>query len=173
MHPHSIDSGALGDPARHLTLAQLNEGLQALPPAPKGKGRVVLIVRKGERGVRHVLDVTELTLKDPPLTVMQADIARLMANGQPLELFGDNLFLDLDLSTEGLPTGSLVRVGKALLEVMLKPHNGCRKFLARFGPGAMQFVSRPETRHRNFRGVYMRVKEPGELRRGDSVEKVS
>jgi hypothetical protein len=40
----------------------------------------------------------------------------LIANRQPLGLFGDSLFLELDLSRENLPTGSRLRIGGATLE---------------------------------------------------------
>jgi len=85
-------------------------------------------------------------------------------------LFGDNLFLDLDLSVDNLPLGSRVRVGGATLEVTPKPHIGCRKFQARFGPDALRFVSKPALRHRNLRGIYMRVFEAGDAGPGDAVE---
>jgi MOSC domain-containing protein YiiM len=104
---------------------------------------------------------------------MQFDVAELIANGQPLPLFGDNLFLDLDLSTENLPAGSRVRVGGAILQVTPVPHNGCRKFRGRFGDNALQFVSKKELRHRNLRGIYMRVLEGGEVGPGDPVEVIS
>jgi MOSC domain-containing protein YiiM len=103
------------------------------------------------------------------LTVMQLDVATLIANGQPLELFGDNLIVDLDLSGHALPTGSRLRIGGATLEVTPLPHNGCRKFRARFGADALRFVARADTRHRNLRGVYMRVVQAGEVSAGDLV----
>ena len=95
------------------------------------------------------------------LTVMQADVARLIANDQPLTLFGDNLFLNLDLSVQNLPVGSRVQVGGAILEVTPMPHNGCRKFQARFGQAA-------HLRHsgaaRIFSGYYLlRTDEGNEL----------
>ena len=104
------------------------------------------------------------------IAVMQADVAELVANGQPLTLFGDSLFLALDLSTPNLPAGSRVRVGGAVLEVTPVPHNGCRKFQGRFGQDALRLVSMKELRHRNLRGIYMRVVEPGEAGPGDAVE---
>ena len=84
-------------------------------------------------------------------------------------LFGDNLFLSLDLSTENLPPGSRLRVGGALLRVTPMPHNGCHKFQARFGPDALRFVSKAELRHRNLRDVYLRTVEGGEITPGDPV----
>jgi len=107
------------------------------------------------------------------LTVMQRDVAELIANGQPLELFGDNLVLDLDLSNANLPTGSRLRAGGVTLEVTPLPHNGCKKFRARFGLDALQLVSDTAIRHRNLRGVYMKVVEAGEIAPGDNVTVIS
>jgi MOSC domain-containing protein YiiM len=107
------------------------------------------------------------------IAVMQGDVARMIANGQSLALFGDCLILDLDLSAANLPIGSRVRVGAALLEVSPAPHNGCRKFRARFGDDALRFVSMPALRHRNLRGIYLIVAEAGDVRAGDPVEVVS
>ena len=104
---------------------------------------------------------------------MQRDVAELIANGQLLALFGDNLILELDLSAANLPIGSRVRAGGALLEVTPMPHNGCGKFQTRFGADARTFVSKPELRHRNLRGIYMRVVEDGQMRVNDPVEIIS
>ena len=57
-----------------------------------------------------------------------------------------------------------------MLEVTPKPHDGCRKFQARFGPDALRFVAAKERRHRNLRGIYLRVIEDGEVGVGDAVE---
>jgi len=65
---------------------------------------------------------------DAQISVMQREVAELIANGQPLTLFGDNLFVEIDLSVRSLPPGSRVRIGTAILEVTPKAHNGCRKF---------------------------------------------
>jgi MOSC domain-containing protein YiiM len=104
------------------------------------------------------------------LAVMNRDVAALIAAGQPLTTFGDNLYVDLDLSAANLPPGTRLRLGGALLETTAFPHNGCAKFNARFGNDALRLVQRMETRHQNYRGVYWRVVEPGEIAVGDAIE---
>ena len=181
-----IDSTSVGDPTRHHGFEHLERALAALPSAPQDLGCVVLIVRRAEGGRRETPDRTRLEANggvpgdawgrrnDPnpegQITVMQRDVAELIANGQPLTLFGDNLFLDLDLSRDNLPTGTRLRIGTAVVEVTPKPHNGCHKFRARFGSDAQRFVSDADLRHRNLRGIYVRVIENGEAARGDRVE---
>ena len=53
--------------------------------------------------------------RDPEaqLAVMNTRIAELIANGQALVTFGDNLFVELDLAAAKLPTGTRIQVGRA------------------------------------------------------------
>ena len=185
----TITSDSVGNPDCFRPFDDLRRALDELPAAPTDSGRVVLIVRRREAGRRDAPRRLQLTPEtgvagdawitrgqpDPAgqIAVMQADVAEIIAVGQPLELFGDNLFLDLDLSVENIPPGSRLRVGAATLLVTPKAHNGCRKFQARFGADALRFVSDPQLRHRNLRGIYMRVLEPGEVSVSDSIEVIS
>jgi len=178
--------GPAGDPSRHLPFTVLRDSLDALPAPPRASGRLGLVVRRTPDKSRETPEAVELRSArgvpgdawdrqpngnpEAALTVMQVDVATLIANGQPLTVFGDNLFLELDLSRENLPIGSRVRVGASLLEVTAKPHNGCRKFVARFGEDALRLVADPGLRHRNLRGIYMRVVERGTVTVGDPVE---
>lgn len=175
-----------GDPAHPLSLEALEAGRRALAPDPGDRGRLTLIVRRREDGSREILSRSRLTIADgvpgdawslrPPsdpraqLAVMQTSVARLIANGQPLTTFGDNLFVELDLSAGNLPIGTRLAVGPAVVEVTSKPHNGCSKFHARFGNDALRFVQAPITRHQNRRGIYWRVIEEGEVAAGDLVQ---
>jgi MOSC domain-containing protein YiiM/predicted GNAT family N-acyltransferase len=179
----------MGDPSRHRPLADLEGIFKTLPTTPKDAGRLALIVRKAEGGARETPD--RVTLEpdagvpgdawgrnpqrkpDAQITVMQRDVAELVANGQPLSLPGDNLLVDLDISAANLPPGSRLRIGGAVVEVTPLAHNGCKKFRARFGDDALRFVSTPKLRPRNLRGIHVRVIERGEVRVGDAIEVLS
>ena len=167
----------------------LEARLLELPAAPRDAGRVVYLVSRPAKNQRTLLSRATLTAtagmpgdtwghgRNPnpksQLTVMQRDVAELIAGGQPLELFGDNIILELDLSTANLPVGSRLRAGSVTLEVTPMPHNGCSKFRSRFGAEALQLVFNPALSDRNLRGVYMRVVEDGEVAVGDTVTVIS
>jgi MOSC domain-containing protein YiiM len=50
------------------------------------------------------------------------------------------------------------------------PHDGCRKFRARFGADALRLVARRETRGRNLRGIHLKVVEDGDVCVGDEIQ---
>ena len=184
----AIDSQTVGNSGAFRSLDELTASLVQLT-RPKDRGRVSLLMFRGEGGRRVALKETRLDPDlgvpgdawgrdkerrgDMQIAVMEDGVAKLIANGQPLELFGDCLMLDLDLSRENLPSGSRVKVGQALLEVTPMPHNGCSKFQSRFGKDALRFVVMKELRHNNLRGTYMRVIESGVVRIGDEAKVVS
>ena len=178
-----------GESARHLSTEELEVAFRALPSAPKDSGRLTHIVRRPTKDTREVLRKARLSPEaglpgdnwsqkpspDPTaqLTVMQTGVAEMVANGQSLALFGDNLFVDLDLSVANLPIGSRLRVGEAVVEVTPMPHDGCHKFNTRFGSNALRFVNTKPTRHLNLRGIYWRTIEAGEIEVGSSVQVLS
>jgi MOSC domain-containing protein YiiM len=178
--------GPRGDESCHRPLAELESGLGALSASFRDAGRVALIVRRHPDGEREALARVRLSVEEgvpgdgwnrrPPrdpeaqLAVMRREVAELIANGQPLTVFGDNLFVDLDLADANLPTGSRVRVGQAVVVVTPKPHNGCVKFQGRFGPDALRFVQAKPTRNQNLRGIYWKVVEAGDVAVGDPIE---
>ena len=184
-----IGSDTVGDPACCRTFEELERLLNALSSAPKDNGSVTLLMSRREGGRRELLKSIRLEIDggmpgdawgrnakrklEAQLAAMQTDVAELISNGQPLELSGDNLYLALDLSNENLPTGSRIRIGGVLLEVTPMPHDGCKKFRARFGEAAHRFVCDRRLRHRNLRGIYFRVIEPGNVSVGDPAVVVS
>jgi len=177
--------GPWGDPARHLPFDVLERGLAALAP-PREAGRLALLVVRDEGGRRETPERVALFRAeglpgdawarqkpgelDSQLTVMRADVADLFANGQPLSLSGDNLLVELDLSEENLPTGSRLRVGRAVIEVTPDPHTGCAKFAQRYGRDALRLTAIRRYRPLRLRGLHARVVEEGEVAVGDPVE---
>jgi MOSC domain len=180
----------MGEPRPELlSLDRLERGLRSLPEMGRDAGRLVLVVRRQPDGARDTPERVLLSPSEgvpgddwsrrPPrdpeaqISVMRQAVAELIANGQPLTVFGDNLFVDLDLSAANLPAGTRLRVGEALVEVTPKPHNGCLKFKARFGEDALRFVQQRPTRDQNLRGIFWRVVEAGEVGVGDGVRVLS
>lgn len=180
-------TGPFGDPARHVAGDDLARGLDRLRAQgwARDRGAVSLFVSRTSGETRETPARVRLTASagmpgdkwdrrlpinpDAQLTVMRRDVAELIANGQPLTLFGDNLFVDLDLSAENLPVGTRLTLGSVGLVVTPKPHNGCKKFAARFGLDAMALVAAKGTRPLNLRGIYLRVIDDGEAALGDEL----
>jgi MOSC domain-containing protein YiiM len=165
------------------TFEQLESLWNASPPPPRGAGRVRLIVlRKGD-SIHETPERASLSLErglegdrwemgpsshpDEQVTLMNARAAELIADGQPLDLPGDNLLVDLDLSEDNLPPGTRLRVGNAVIAVSPVPHTGCQKFSARFGQDALRWVNWKDHRHRRLRGINCRVVAAGTVAVGD------
>lgn len=105
---------------------------------------------------------------DRQITLINARLAELVAGGtERMALAGDQLYVDLDLSVDNLPAGSLLAVGGAVLRVSEAPHTGCAKFLERFGTEAMRFVNSRIGRRLRLRGMNARIVVPGTVRLGD------
>jgi hypothetical protein len=182
-------AGLRGDARCHLSPEGLLKALDSLPPAPTDEGTVDLLVARTTDLGRHLPQEVELTVgvglpgdrfehdtgygDDYQLATTRTDFARIVANGQPIELHGDNLFVTLDLSAANLPAGSRVRMGQALLEVTPQAHNGCRKWAQRFGLAPMRLNVTPLFRSQHLRGIYFTVIESGRVRLGDAVRVVS
>ncbi|WP_228500975.1 hypothetical protein [Nocardioides agariphilus] len=119
---------------------------------------------------------------DAQVNVMSARMVGLLADSEQEQAFaGDQLFLDLDISVANLPAGSRLAFGElgadgssagAVIEVTLKPHNGCAKFTARYGADAMHFVNSETGKAMRLRGFNARVVESGLVRPGDVVRVV-
>jgi hypothetical protein len=180
----------------HLTTDVLTAGLDEVRLAPADDGRVELIVRRPEVDERELL--TEATLDvdnglvgdtwrvrgssrtedgsahpEMQLTVMNIRAAALVAvDPDRRPLAGDQLFVDLDLSSDNIPPGTRLALGDAVIEITAQPHRGCAKFAARFGRDALKLVNSDEGIALNLRGVNAKVVLPGTVRVGDAVRKI-
>lgn len=181
---------------KHLSLSELEAGLDAIRNAPRDEGPLEMIVRRPAVGRREVLERADLDTghgldgdnwetrgsrmtpdgrahPGMQLNIMGARAIALIAGDRSRwALAGDQLFIDLDLSGENLPAGTQLAIGTAVLEVTDVPHTGCRKFVERFGPDAQRFVNSPEGRRLNLRGINARVARSGTIRRGDVARKI-
>jgi hypothetical protein len=181
--------------AIQLTMKELEAGLDEILGAPKDEGVLKLIVRRPRIEEREVLEEAELDLveglvgdnwrtrgssrtpngsshPDMQINIMSARVIALVAQSPDRwQLAGDQLFLDLDLSAENLPSGTRLTLGSAVLEVTDQPHTGCKKFVERFGVDAMKFVNSPRGRELHLRGINARVVYPGVIRVGDLARK--
>lgn len=182
--------------ATHLSIAEIEAGLDAVRQSPKDTGTLELIVRRPRSEVRDVLEEGELDLTvglvgdnwierpsdrmpdrtahpDMQLNVINTRFIDLVAQDRERwQLAGDQLFVDLDLNEENLPAGTRLAIGSAVIEVTEQPHTGCKKFAARFGNDAQKFVMTPVGRQMRLRGLCAKVVQPGTIRRGDRVEKL-
>jgi hypothetical protein len=180
-----------------VTLEELEAGLDEIRGAPKEEGPLRLIVRRPRIEQREVLQEADLDLveglvgdnwrtrgssrtpdgsshPDMQLNIMNARVIALVArHPDRWQLAGDQLFIDLDLSAANLPPGTRLALGSAVIQVTDQPHTGCKKFVERFGPDALKFVSSPLGRQLQLRGINARVVQPGMIRTGDLTRKLS
>ena len=150
-------------------------------------GSIEAIFIRPEHDAREELEEVEVTAdqglvgdlwqaKDPrtQITLKNARVLDCVSEGNRSRwaLCGDQLIVDLDLSEENLPIGQRLKIGGAMVEVTEVPHTGCKKYVARYGQDALDYLNADERAHLRLRGVYVKVIEDGVLRVGDSIEKI-
>jgi MOSC domain-containing protein YiiM len=172
----------------HLDLSALEAGLDEIRHSPMDGGKVELIVRRPAENEREILTEAHLDPTaglvgdewlsdeaDPArqVTVINARVAALLAQARERwPLAGDQLYVDLDLSSRNLPPGTQLEIGSAVIEVTAAPHRGCKKFAARFGLDALRFVNSNVGYTLNLRGINTRVVHAGVVRPGDVIRKL-
>ena len=182
---------------KHLTMPELEAGLDTIRAAPKDEGVLLMIVRRPQIEEREILEEAELHVEDGligdswawrgssrtpdgsrnpdmQINIMNARVAALMAQDKSRwQLAGDQLYLDMDLSAENLPAGTQMAIGSAVIEVTPPPHTGCKKFVSRFGLDAMKFVNSSVGRELHLRGINAKVVQPGRIRVGNVATKLA
>ena len=106
------------------------------------------------------------------VTIINSRLIALIARTEDRwPLAGDQLVIDIDMSTDNLPTGTQISIGSAVIEISEEPHTGCSKFAQRFGHDALRFISTPTGQGLRLRGVNTRVIQSGPIRIGDTATK--
>src|ERR1700682_3464874 len=181
---------------KHLTMAELDAGLDEIRRAPKDEGILELIVRRPAVNDREILEEAGLHLAEGlvgdswkrrrststpdgspnplmQLNIMNSRVTALVAqNKDRWQMAGDQLYLDMDLSEDNTPAGTHLSLGSAVIEVTPPPHLGCQKFVARFGLEAMKFVNSPLGRQLHLRGVNAKLVQAVVIRVGDVARKI-
>ncbi|MGH7494410.1 MAG: MOSC domain-containing protein [bacterium] len=181
---------------KHLTMAELEAGLDKIRQAPKDEGVLDMIVRRPRTNEREIQPKGELDLEeglvgdnwrtrgssrtgdgsshpDMQLNIMNSRVIALVAQKKERwQLAGDQLLIDLDLSAENLPPDTQLSIGSAVVEVTAQSHNGCKKFVKRFGLEAMKFVNSPLGQKLHLRGINAKVVQAGVIHAGDIVRKI-
>jgi hypothetical protein len=174
----------------YVTSPEIERRLPWVLDSPKDTGTVELIVVRPQTNQRERL---EHALFSPETGVVgdnwQIHCWKTLPNGQPhpdvqvaimnarmidvltndWALAGDQLFVDLDLSTTNLAPGDQLCIGTATLEITAEPHQGCHKFKQRFGKAALDCVNSTQGDAHRLRGVYAKIISAGEVRVGDVI----
>src|SRR3954468_24267690 len=179
----------------HLSMESLEAGLDEIRKSPLESGALKLIVCRPSTGVRKIQESAQLDLNvglvgdswatrgssmtangsshpGMQINIMNSRAAALVAqHPERWAIAGDQLYVDLNLSSANLPPGTKLEIGSAVIEVTDIPHTGCNKFIVRFGRDAAKFVNSRVGRELNLRGINARVVQPGVIRTGDIVKK--
>jgi MOSC domain len=184
--------------SRHLSSAELEQGLPDVLASPRVLGRLEAIVVRPAPGERRSLATATLTPErgingdrwgaesskdssgaplDPrnQVSLMNSRILRQIAGREDAVcLAGDNLILDFDFSEENLPTGSRIAIGLSVtIEITDVSHTGCGSFAARYGNEARAFINSPRGNALHLRGCYARILTGGTIAIGDEVRKTA
>lgn len=181
---------------RHLTRAELTAGLPQILASPRDDGVLRAIVVRPAHGQRRDVDSIGVSLaggiegdhwarkcwKTTDDGRPHPDVQICMMNARCIDLIaqergnwpaaGDNLFIDMDLSPDNMPPGTRFAIGSARFVVTDTSHDGCAKFIERYGRDACVFVNTGEGKRLRLRGIYARVTTDGTISTGDSVTKL-
>jgi hypothetical protein len=180
----------------HLSIQELESGLDHIRQAPRDIGKLEMIVLRPREDERQIVESAELDLSEglpgdswktrgsrhsadgsaninAQITIMNSRSTALVAQARERwSLAGDQLYVDFDLSDDNIPPGTRIAIGSAILEVSAIPHTGCKKFSARFGVDALKFVNSPEGKRLHLRGINTKIIQAGVIRVGDLVTKI-
>lgn len=171
----------------HLTANEIEEKIGDVLASPKDNGTLEMIVRRPAENRREVVESGFLSVEsglvgdnwlirgssrtdnglghpEMQLNLMNWRFVNLIAGTRErVQLAGDQLFVDLDLSPDNIPPGTQLSIGDAVIEITPIPHLGCKKFVERFGIDAMKYANSDFGRGHSLRGVNAKVLTAGNI----------
>jgi hypothetical protein len=181
-------------PESPVTMAELLAATPAILAAPRDAGIVRMLCARPKPNARTFPEVLVLKraagvagdfeMSRPWLTLPDGSpdpqIQVSIMSWQVLDLVwrerarvahpGDNIAVDMNLTAENLPAGTLLAAGTAVLRVSAEPNDGCSKWKVRSGRAAYDWsIAKPELR---LRGLYCSIEQDGELRLGDALRRI-
>jgi hypothetical protein len=183
-------------PETPVTAAELDAALSAVLAAPREGGVIRLLCSRPRPNARVFPQVLTFTRATGVLGDFEASRPWLtLPDGRPdprnqvsimpwkvLDLVwrdrdrvahpGDNIAVDMNLTEENLPVGTLLSAGTAVLRVSDEPNDGCAKWKVRSGRAAYEWTSHPDHLPLRLRGVYCSVEQDGEMRLGDTLRRL-
>jgi hypothetical protein len=178
----------------HLTAEEIEAKIADVLASPKNDGTLEMIVRRPAENRREVVENGFLSVEnglvgdnwllrgssrtdnglghpEMQLNLMNWRFVNLVAGSRErVQLAGDQLFVDLDLSPDNIPPGSQLSIGQAVIQITEIPHLGCKKFVERFGIDAMKYANSDFGRGHNLRGVNAKVVTAGNITACDPVQ---
>jgi hypothetical protein len=183
-------------PANPVTAAELDAALPAILAAPRDGGVTRLLCsrpRPNGRTFPETLTFTRatgvagdfeasrpwLTLPDGSpdprnqVSIMPWQVLELVWRDRDrVPHPGDNIAVDMNLTEENLPEGTLLAAGTAILRISDEPNDGCVKWKVRCGRPAYDWITHPAHLPLRLRGLFCSVEQDGEMRLGDTLRRL-
>lgn len=184
-------------PANPVTAAELAAALPSILAAPRDTGVARLLCARPRPNARSFPDkltftraagvVGDFEMSRPWLELPDGSPdPRIQVSIMPWQVLdlcwrdrdrvdhpGDNIAVDMNLTTDALPPGTLLAAGTAILRVTDVPNDGCAKWKVRCGHAAYDWVISPDALIQRRRGLFCSVEQDGELRLGDSLRRIA
>jgi hypothetical protein len=183
-------------PANPVTAAELDTALPSVLAAPRDGGMTRLLCSRPGPNVRTfpqsltftratgVADDFEharpwLTLPDGSpdprnqVSIMSWQVLQLVWRDRDrVPHPGDNIAVDMNLTEDNLPEGTLLQAGTAVLRISDEPNDGCVKWKVRCGRAAYDWITHPDHLPLRLRGLYCSVEQDGVMHLGDSLRRL-
>jgi hypothetical protein len=158
----------------HLTTAELEAGLDEIRQSPSDNGTLEMLIRRAQIGAREQLEEGEIDLVEG----LVGDNWKTRYGDRPanpdaqITITNARAIQHISQDKDRWALAGELSLGSAILEITAEPHNGCKKFVERFGMDAMTFVNSEVGKELHLRGINCKVIQAGTISVGDSITKI-